>query len=1452
MRVPGATTSERPRPRPARRGCLSLVWWLAPALLLGLTGAPADAGEGEILIRLRGEPAGSRPAGAGASLAPPLESSRLLAEFRARLPAAAAAALAGAAAEPLLPARRAPAGLAAEARSLAERLARTYLLRLDPGADPESVLAALSGLPAVDLAVLNRAIPVAEMAFAGDAGRAAGGEPDARRAEQWYLDRVGAGVAWAVTRGRAEVLIAAIDTGVSPHADLTANLWRNDDPPGNARPDDDGFDQDGSGVVEDWEKADDDDNGFVDDVAGYDFVDAPRIGGPGDAVGRDPDVSDDSGHGTAVAGVISAVAENGIGIAGLAPGCTLMPVRAGFNPGLGPLSGVLEEDDAAAAIVYAAENGAGVINMSWGDTLLSPVIADAIAYAHALGAVLVGAAGNSNATGTHYPSGLPGVIGVGASTFADGRASFSNYGPALDLLAPGEGILTTVRFGQEDDYLRLSGTSFAAPLVAAAAGLLRAHAPELGPAAVEAILLGTSRDLGWPGYDLQTGNGRLDAGRALSISPSASVAIHVPAGGAGVDRVTPVVVTAEGLRLREFVVEFGAGREPASFSPIVRASGRQVVADTVAMWETATLPPGEYTVRLRAEDTVEGWRETRALVTIDHTPPAFQDASIVPLWVEDRLTPFVFFATDDLARGVVELLPTGGDRRRIDEGFLTRDHVLRIPEDVPPGPLALTVGAINAAGIMGTGPELAITISSARAHTSALIAGAHLPAGDVAPPITDLDGDGAGDLMLMREPTDGASPFGPLAIYEAAGADTWVERRVLAHRLLPRDAGDSDGDGRMEILASGAGTAWLLESPRPVAYPDSVVWADTTAAAGFAIGFAPLGDPAGPSLLAIRGDTLIVYRPTGDAAAWRRTAYANFSGSPRSFVPSFFAGDIDGDGTTELVTGDGGGRLLVFRASAGLLAPVYSFALPAAASPRIAGGDVDGDGRPEVIVDQGVDLEIASEALLERRRHVLLVLAAEPAGLRVTAAIGIAGAESGGNALRAVSIDGDPEAEILLVAAPDLYVFDREPGGEWFPSFYRPGVRSASLALGDADGDGRVEVAARETEIVVFEARDPGAPGPPPVDGLRAHIAADGAIELAWNPGGEWYRIYRAAGPAVDCVPAQLLAQVNEAAYRDTTAASFPVLTYRVSALTGGREGECSLPLTVEYRSAPVLLAVAPEQARVVRVVFSAVMDPSADRLENYTLVDAAESPVPVSAVIAAGGDRVRLLVLARDLVPGASYRLRLGPLRSAAGVPLAGAAEAPFTAPAGLSLLPPLHLESAVAARGGLALRLSAAPDPELGAEPASYELGGGLAVAAASVQGREVTLTLDPATPLHPGVFAVGLAPTLRGAAGEVVVPGQGDRVELVIGGELVAFPNPYRAGSTASTGVTFVGLMAGDELLLIDVAGRELLRVDARNDGTAFVPVLGNAALASGVYIYRVTGPGGTRRGILAITR
>ncbi|MBN1425466.1 S8 family serine peptidase, partial [Candidatus Fermentibacteria bacterium] len=267
-------------------------------------------------------------------------------------------------------ARQAPQG---DDTFRAHGLDRISLIRTADGVSQADAVRAYVQSGLVEYAVPNHAY---RTSLAGMTGT------DSLEAQQWGLAKIRARTGWAVERGSRDVIVAIVDTGVDYlHPDLAANVWVNaaEDLNGNRRfdpwPVSDGGDLNG---------VDDDGNGFVDDVIGWDFADAPELPGTGDWLNRDNDPMDEgpSSHGTHVAGIACAVADNGIGVAGVAPGCRVMALRAGFGP-----LGYLQEDDVSSAIVYAAQNGASVINMSWGDVVVSPVIKDVLAYAHARGCV---------------------------------------------------------------------------------------------------------------------------------------------------------------------------------------------------------------------------------------------------------------------------------------------------------------------------------------------------------------------------------------------------------------------------------------------------------------------------------------------------------------------------------------------------------------------------------------------------------------------------------------------------------------------------------------------------------------------------------------------------------------------------------------------------------------------------------------------------------------------------------------------------------------------------------------------------------------------------------------------------------------------------------------------------------------------------------------------------------
>ena len=352
-------------------------------------------------------------------------------------------------------------------------------LALPEGADPLEVCAALRGSDAVAFAEPNTE------------GRYDGVPNDPLFGQLWHLENVGqlGGVpgadlsavpAWDLSAGDPSIVVAVIDSGVEwSHPDLAGNIWTH---PGEIA---------GNAV-------DDDGNGFVDDVRGWDFEAA------------DGDPSGIYYHGTAVAGVVAAVGGNGVGVAGLAggsgtaPGCRVMPLCVGA---FAPKSALLDD-----AIVYAADMGARVITLSLAVGNSAAVNA-ALEYAHDVKGVFIDCASGNNGNWVSYPADHPLVVAVGSTDRSDHKSAFSNAGPELRLAAPGEEILMTTLGG---GYTTSSGTSFAAPQVGALAALLLSLDPGLTPDALTDLLTSTAVDVGPTGWDQGTGHGRIDALAALT------------------------------------------------------------------------------------------------------------------------------------------------------------------------------------------------------------------------------------------------------------------------------------------------------------------------------------------------------------------------------------------------------------------------------------------------------------------------------------------------------------------------------------------------------------------------------------------------------------------------------------------------------------------------------------------------------------------------------------------------------------------------------------------------------------------------------------------------------------------------------------------------------------------------------------------------------------------------
>jgi subtilisin family serine protease len=300
---------------------------------------------------------------------------------------------------------------------------------------------------------------------------------------------VGAPAAWDVTIG-GSVPVAVVDTGVSfKHPDLSGNAWANPGDPVNG--------------------ADDDGDGFKDDVNGADFLNG------------DSEPNDDGGHGTHVAGIIGAQGNNSVGITGVNWEAQVMGLKFLDGNGEGNTA------DAANAIDFAVDHGARVINASWGGPSFSHALYSAIRRASEHGVLVVAAAGNDGVnadSSPDYPAAfdLPNVISVAATDRSDRLLDFSNYGAkSVDLAAPGDDVYSTVpSISDPSGYAAFSGTSMAAPFVAGAAVLYLSKHPEATVDQLRAALLGSVDRLPTLAGKTVTG-GRLNLARTLgAASPS--------------------------------------------------------------------------------------------------------------------------------------------------------------------------------------------------------------------------------------------------------------------------------------------------------------------------------------------------------------------------------------------------------------------------------------------------------------------------------------------------------------------------------------------------------------------------------------------------------------------------------------------------------------------------------------------------------------------------------------------------------------------------------------------------------------------------------------------------------------------------------------------------------------------------------------------------------------------
>ncbi len=388
-------------------------------------------------------------------------------------------------------------------------LGRLYAVRFEPGVDVQKLCDELAKNPEVEYAEPIRIYQVLQ-------DRVTPTDPLFTKQYQWA--RIEAEKAWGITQGSEKTIIAICDSGVDiEHEDLKDNIWTN---PGESGMDAMGRDKRTNGV-------DDDNNGKVDDWRGWDFIGnvsaADRAASiyrpdndPRPRPFRDLDMEDGINHGSHVAGIAGATANNSVGGLGSGFRCRILPIKQATEDPANATSVILGYE----GILYAAQMGASVVNCSWGGSGgFSQAAQDIVNTATALGTLVVAAAGNSGVLmdDDFVPASYDNVLSVGSSDENDVPSGFSNFGIKTSVFAPGSNILSSV-IGSR--YTQYSGTSMASPLVSGIAALVRTLHPEWTPQQVTQQIRGTSENVLVPGASARPSFyfGRMNAYRALNIN----------------------------------------------------------------------------------------------------------------------------------------------------------------------------------------------------------------------------------------------------------------------------------------------------------------------------------------------------------------------------------------------------------------------------------------------------------------------------------------------------------------------------------------------------------------------------------------------------------------------------------------------------------------------------------------------------------------------------------------------------------------------------------------------------------------------------------------------------------------------------------------------------------------------------------------------------------------------
>jgi len=1035
---------------------------------------------------------------------------------------------------------------------------------------------------------------------------------DSAYSSQWNLRRIGISSlqeSGVINSALPIAKVGVIDTGIDDkHPDLINTIALNSGEIGNGK--------ESNGI-------DDDGNGFIDDWKGYDFVES-ETEDVGDWQERDNDPTDEHGHGTAVSGIIGAQTNNGIGLAGIFA-TKILPMRAFGKNGNG------NDIDIASAIIYAVDNGVDVINMSFGDVVQSPFLHDAIRYAYSHNVVLVASSGNDGTGYPHYPSDYAEVISTGAVGQFDSRSFFSSYSPSLDIMAPGEQIITTtIGSGYTDQF---AGTSAAAPHVSGVAALLKSFEKEKkknqisyverSNEEIRGVLLNSADDAGEKGWDKFYGAGIVNAAKAIQMIAGSTVVIHSP----GLDEILPenfknIVVSASTPYLQSVQLFYGRGENPTQWNLISTIDNKILLHDTIQFLDKVLLPNDFYILRLVAKNSKGNDIEYRQRIIIDSSIPKIlsfrlRDSVIIG----NEYGALIEARVDRNSSGTLYFRKIGEFSYKSIQSLglqLNHSFVLSKNELLPStdyefycefkenssAKRSVKFPTFALAGI----DHFALRISPQEIATTGFDKKSYsLPKGFLLNSVVPINGK---PTLIVNE-YDNDNNFGKLKVFEFNGSNFIVKDSSI-HSWVPRSFVKDNGEGKSTILVQDRGVSQLLQIDTVGGkFFNNPIWGDSTDV--WASQLIDLNSDNKPEIITRSSSEFIIYKNLGNnnfsIASRLSNPTAPLAGEARNQFgpPKSIIGDFTNSGKKEIIFADYDGDVIMYRQIA-----VNSLDFEIAGvdtsnlnemSDYITSGDFNGDGIMDFAVaghnnlDWNQDREYDTPVWTVRvYSHLLNNAAGSVSKIWQQDFVGVKSGSGYDNGLVSGKLKPNDSKDVLFISFnPQVYLFEWNNSKNKFESKWSHQSLSNSIIVNDFDGDSYNDFGFHTNGKTEFWSSQQSSTVVTPF-GIKIVPISSSAVKLQWSSFSSIHSIYRGISP--DAV--SFLKTVTGREWIDSTVSNNVKYYYAVSSV-GTSESQKSEIVSATPHNATVIDSV--DQASLSQLIVSFSYDISSDNISTTQLL---------------------------------------------------------------------------------------------------------------------------------------------------------------------------------------------------------------------------------------------------------